>query len=94
MPLTPEQKKLWDNVDEILWEDWDPIGVNSHAPRDEYQSYIPAIFRLLLNRSSVSDISAALFKIETEAIGLPGDQHQCDTIAQKLTEAAGYAAER
>ena len=39
-------KKLYQEIDEILWNDWDPIGVNDIAPRDEYQSYTPIIFSL------------------------------------------------
>ena len=27
MPLSSEQKKLYKTVDEILWNDWDPIPV-------------------------------------------------------------------
>jgi hypothetical protein len=27
------KKKLFDEVDKILWEDWDPIGINN----DEYR---------------------------------------------------------
>src|SRR5690554_4253656 len=42
-------KELYQKVDEILWNDWDPIGVNDIAPRDEYQSYTPTIFNLIKN---------------------------------------------
>jgi hypothetical protein len=41
-------------VDAVLWEVWDPIGVND-APeaRDEYTSYAPGVAQLL--RSGASD---------------------------------------
>lgn len=41
-------------VDSVLWEVWDPIGVND-APeaRDEYTSYAPDVAHLL--RSGASD---------------------------------------
>jgi hypothetical protein len=42
-------------VDTVLWEVWDPIGVN-HAPeaRDEYTSYAPEVAQML--RSGASDV--------------------------------------
>ena len=40
--------KLVAEVDRILWEDWDPIGVNDEAAaRDEYSSYVPGVVRLV-----------------------------------------------
>ena len=30
-------------ISEILWIDWDPIGINDLAPRDEYDDYVPEI---------------------------------------------------
>src|SRR5215213_3739205 len=38
---------LYKKIDDILWFDWDPIGVNKFAPRDEYQSYVPEVFDLV-----------------------------------------------
>lgn len=44
-------KRLFEAVDLILWEDWDPIGVNDiPAARNEYSSYVPSIVRLLQGR--------------------------------------------
>ena len=35
--MTDKQKKLYKAIDEILWKDWDPIGVNDiEDVRDEY----------------------------------------------------------
>jgi hypothetical protein len=41
--MNTEQNKLHKIIDEILWNDWDPIGVNEYGEdaRDEYQSYLP-----------------------------------------------------
>jgi hypothetical protein len=36
MTLKGKQKILWDEVDRVLWEEWDPIGVHNHeGTRDE-----------------------------------------------------------
>lgn len=38
-------QKLYKVIDEILWKDWNPIGVNDiPSARDEYQT-IPAKYR-------------------------------------------------
>ncbi len=49
MGMTAEHKELYKAIDEILWNDWDPIGVKEIAPRDEYQNYTPTIFSLKIN---------------------------------------------
>jgi len=51
MKLNPEQKKLYNDIDEILWNDWDPIGAKGFGnwPKDEYETYVPTIFSLKIN---------------------------------------------
>jgi hypothetical protein len=51
----------------LLWAVWDPIP---KAPLDEYESYIPAIWRLLNDHAGVEAIAAALERITTERMGL------------------------
>lgn len=84
--MSPEHKALYKGVDEILWNDWDPIGVNDIAPRDEYQSYVPEIFSLLIQNKTDKEISNRLYEIETETIGLLGSREHCFKIAKKLIE--------
>lgn len=84
--MSPEHKALYKGVDEILWNDWDPIGVNDVAPRDEFQSYVPEIFSLLIQNKSDKEISYRLYKIETETIGVLGSREHCLKIAKKLIE--------
>lgn len=84
--MTSEQKKLYNSVDEILWNEWDPIGVNDFAPRDEYQSYVPEIFSLLIHNKTEKEIADRLYKIETETIGVIGSREHCLIIAKKLIE--------
>lgn len=77
-------KELYLKVDEILWKEWDPLGVNDIAPRDEYQSYTPTIMKLLKSKSSIEKIADELFKIETETMGLTGSKEHCENIAKKI----------
>lgn len=86
MKMSNEYKTLYKGVDEILWNDWDPIGVNDVAPRDEYQSYVPEIFSLLIKNKTDKEIAERLHKIETETIGVLGSSEHCLKIAHKLIE--------
>ena len=86
MKMSPEHKALYKVVNEILWNDWDPIGVNDIAPRDEYHSYVPEIFSLLIQNKTDKEISNRLYKIETETIGVLGSREHCLMIAKKLIE--------
>jgi hypothetical protein len=85
MPLTSEQKKLYKLIDEILWNDWDPIGINdTEEARDEYQSYTPQIFSFRINNSDIETIAQHLYNIETERMGLFGGLQKCRQVAEKI----------
>jgi hypothetical protein len=71
-------------IDDILWYDWDPIGINDIAPRDEYQSYIPQIFSLFKEKTNRVTIAKTLSKIETDNMGLTGNFEKCMKIADKI----------
>jgi len=72
---------LYKKIDDILWFDWDPIGINDLAPRDEYQSYVPEIFGLVKAKADRQEIANRLYKFETENMGMSGTIENCLTIA-------------
>src|SRR5258706_4013456 len=39
--------EIMDSIQTILFNDWDPIGVNDSAPKTEYDAYIAVIYRSL-----------------------------------------------
>ena len=55
-------------VQSVLWEHWDPLGLRELArwPTDEYDSYAPAILGLIRKGASVDQIAAHLAQIEHE----------------------------
>jgi hypothetical protein len=64
--------KLYRAVDEVLHYLWDPIGVAGMADaRDEYQAYLPEVFRLLVQGSDEQAIAEYLGTIATARMGLP-----------------------
>jgi hypothetical protein len=75
---------LYKKIDDILWFDWDPIGINDIAPRDEYQGYVPEIFGLVKANANRQEIANKLHKLETENMGMIGTIENCLTIADKI----------
>jgi len=75
---------LYKRIDDVLWFDWDPIGVNDIAPRDEYQSYVPEIFSLVKAKEDRQVIADRLLKLETEDMGMSGTIENCLRIADKI----------
>lgn len=80
---------VYKKIDDILWFDWDPIGINDMAPRDEYQSYVPEIFVLVKANANRQEIAKRLHKFETVNMGMRGRIESCLTIADKLLATTG-----
>jgi len=78
---------IYRKIDDILWFDWDPIGVNKYAPRTEYQSYVPQIFQMKKNEATKQEIAECLLKIETERMGMGSTIENCLIIANKIINA-------
>jgi len=80
--------KLYNNaIRDILLKEWDPIGVKDvPEAQDEYDSYISGVCKLVINQESSENIFQYLWKIETEYMGLIGDQNHTKAIAKKLAD--------
>jgi hypothetical protein len=84
--FSQEEKKLYEKIDEILYNEWNPIGFGD-LPRDEYSSCVPEIYKLKKASASIETIAQTLFRIETTHMGLPGNMEKCwliGTIIVKL----------
>ncbi len=80
--MTQEQKNLYKIIDELLWNEWDPIGVNEYKEaRDEYYNYIPQVFKLKIDNADNEIIAQYLFKVETDRMGLFGNIENCRRVA-------------
>ena len=63
-------KQLHKAVDQLIWAEWDPIGVNQfEGARDEYLTYIPQIVNLLLTDRTEREIAAHLSRLANDLIG-------------------------
>ena len=57
-------------VRRALREEWNPIGFGDLLPDDEYDSYVPQVCKLLIQRRPVEEVFNYLWQIETETMGL------------------------
>ena len=81
--LSSEQLDLYKFIYKLLYQEWNPIGVED-LPEDEYQGYLPQIFRLAIKGSSSEKIAEYLLSIEKERMGLEGNKKLCHKIADKI----------
>jgi hypothetical protein len=72
-------------IREILLNEWDPIGV-SRIPEahDEYDGYVGGVYRLLTTHANRHELFIHLWQIETDHMGLSGNRHHTEAIAEKL----------
>lgn len=69
--LPPSEMKLYRRVDEVLHYIWDPIGVAGiPQARDEYHSYSPRVFNMLLSTTDGKEIIDYLISVEREMMEL------------------------
>lgn len=78
-------RALHQAIHKLLIEEWDPIGVgNIPEAQDEYDSYVPAIYKMLTSRKPEHELYEHLWWLETEHMGLIGDRQRTRMIAAKL----------
>lgn len=83
--LPPDQLEIYNRLDEILWKDWDPIGVyGMKEARDEYYRYLPEVFHMVLQRAPSSKIAQYLHGIATERMGLTSSLGNHRAVAEKI----------
>jgi hypothetical protein len=71
-----------DAIRKILFTEWDPIGCG--VPEDEYDNYIPVIYRLMQGRAGVVGLVYHLEKLETYSMGLPANPERNRRVAEML----------
>jgi hypothetical protein len=73
-----------DAIRRILNSEWDPIGCG--AAEDEYDGYIPVIYRMMQARAGVEELACHLEKLETENMGLRAHMDRNRRVAQMLLD--------
>ena len=81
-------RRVKQEIDRVLWEVWDPIGVNKFPDaRDEYGMYVNGVFELLTSGASDQSIAEHLLGIVTQRMELAGP-----TVAQMRRTVAALRA--
>lgn len=63
-------KKHLEIIRKILWEDWDPIGINVLSiAKDEYDNYAPKIYQMISKGDDAKVVANYLTYVDTELIG-------------------------
>jgi len=80
-----QARVLHQHIKNVLMQDWDPIGVQAiPGAEDEYDSYIPTLYSMLISRKPVIEVFKYLVWLETEHMGLTADRQRTLSIAEKL----------
>jgi len=72
-------------IREALLRAWDPLGV-ADAPEaaEEYDAYVPAIYRMLNLRADAEQLADYLGRVQTEAMRLPASVDTLESVAEEL----------
>lgn len=75
--LPPDQLALYKRIDEILYKDWDPIGVSDlNGPVDEYHGYLPQVFKRALYCEDPQELAEYLTWVTVDRMGMsPAREH-------------------
>lgn len=83
--LKEKGNRIQNEIREVLYRNWDPIGVSGDSPDDEYDSYIGGVYRVLTGTRSISDLTEYLHLVEKERIGVvPSERKSLVPIAELL----------
>lgn len=69
--MSREPHPLWVPVRQILWDDWDPIGVKDIAPEDEYDGYVWPVISKISRGETADQIADYLDRASNEHMGRP-----------------------
>ena len=76
-----------ERIKRLLWEEWDPIGVNeTDCPDDEYDSYALQVFSKLKSGATARELEAYLNWADGENMGLRGSPGRNREIAQRIID--------
>jgi len=83
----PEYKQLLQAVREVLFREWDPIGVNQYEQcLDEYDGYAPTLCRYLREGADEHRIAAHLGRLARDSMGLTVDEERNRRAARLLLD--------
>jgi hypothetical protein len=88
-PRTKRYKKLMGEVNQILYNDWAPIGFKGYLPKDEYEPYAARIVSLLSKACTEDQLVALLSQTEAGSTARPTSTRKVRAVARKLLALGG-----
>lgn len=83
--LPQEHIDFYRAIDDLLWNEWDPIGISTMDwPRDEYHAYLPRVFSLAMGTNEPQVIADYLEWAAVERMALDPDMGHAMEIAGKV----------
>ena len=82
--FTEEQIRIYKKINDIIWEDWNPIGLSKEESPNEYDGYLGQLFSLKIKGVEKLAITEYLFKTDKEIMGIDSDKQYCEKIAEKI----------
>jgi hypothetical protein len=63
-PSSKAARRIQSEINEVLFQYWDPIGLNGALPKDEYARYVAAVYRALADGAGEFQIIRLLTDLE------------------------------
>ncbi len=83
--FSKEQQKFYEEIYDILWKEWDPIGIScTDCPRDEYNEYLPRVYNIAVSTNDPQRIAEYLEYVTIEIMGLGSNMEHALTIAKRV----------
>ncbi len=75
-------------VSDILFREWDPIGVNDNdLCRDEYDGYVPGLVHFLLSGADEYKLASWLSRVQRDSMGMSViDEERHRRVARRLLD--------
>jgi len=84
---TKRAKRYHEAIRTVLLKEWDPIGVaDIPEAQDEYDAYVTGVYKRLISRASEDALFAYLWEIETDYMGLYGNENHTRAIAKRFLD--------
>ena len=62
------------DISRILFELWDPIGLQGVGPHDEYDTFVGGVYRLLAQGATAAALDGHLRQLERDALGVKSER--------------------
>jgi hypothetical protein len=73
-------------VNDLLYEEWAPIGLVGSLPRDEYETYAMRVVSMLADGASEIEIARYLVRTAEAITGQPASGENSESVAKQLIE--------